>query len=55
MSAYLIYSMCVSSFIYPVVVRWVWCEKGWLSIQNENALLGGMLDFVGGGVVHLTG
>ena len=35
--------------------RWVWCPKGWLAITNADAVLGGMLDFAGSGVVHLTG
>lgn len=44
---YLIYSLVVSAFIYPVVGHWVW-GGGWLGKL-------GYLDFAGSSVVHSVG
>ena len=45
--SYLIYSVFITGFIYPVVGHWVW-GGGWLSDF-------GMSDFAGSTVVHSTG
>ncbi|QCQ21410.1 ammonium transporter [Desulfoglaeba alkanexedens] len=50
-SAYLIYSTCLSLFIYPIYGHWVW-GGGWLS-QLPFGM--GHLDFAGSGVVHTIG
>ena len=44
---YLLFSIFMTGFIYPVIEAWVWSE-GWLFQM-------GFQDFAGSGVVHLTG
>lgn len=46
-TAYLIYSIVISAFIYPVVGHWIW-GGGWLAEI-------GMWDFAGSTVVHSVG
>lgn len=46
-NAYLVYSVVISAFIYPVYGHWVW-GGGWLSQM-------GFHDFAGSGVVHALG
>ena len=46
-SAYLIYSACISIFIYPVTGHWIW-GGGWLSNM-------GFHDFAGSTAVHSVG
>jgi Amt family ammonium transporter len=58
-SAYLIYSVVLTGFVYPVVVHWVWDGRGWLAAFpndiNDTIFKCGMIDFAGCGVVHMTG
>jgi len=53
--AYLIYSFAITGLVYPVVVHWVWDPNGFLSAFNKDHVLGGVIDFAGSGVVHMTG
>ncbi|MBE6725313.1 MAG: ammonium transporter [Ruminococcaceae bacterium] len=46
-SAYCIYSLCISLFIYPVSGHWIW-GGGWLSAL-------GFHDFAGSACVHMVG
>lgn len=61
LAGYMIYSCVITGFVYPVVVHWVWDSAGWLSAFNTNdaasggPLMGGVIDFAGSGVVHMTG
>jgi Amt family ammonium transporter len=55
LSAYIVYTTGLTGLIYPVVVHWVWDSSGFLSAGNPNHILGGVIDFAGSGVVHMTG
>ncbi len=47
-SGYLVISVCVALFIYPISGHWVWGDGGWLAEQ-------GFIDFAGSTVVHAVG
>ena len=56
----LLYSVCVSGFIYPIIGHWAWGPDGWLatmgSAGNFFPSLGtGFHDFAGSTVVHTIG
>ncbi|KAG8457645.1 hypothetical protein KFE25_002309 [Diacronema lutheri] len=54
--AYLVYSVVLTGFVYPVVVHMIWDSAGLISAFNSGSpLLGGVIDFAGSGVVHMTG
>mmetsp|Transcript_33899 Transcript_33899/g.43551 ORF Transcript_33899/g.43551 Transcript_33899/m.43551 type:complete len:482 (+) Transcript_33899:138-1583(+) len=55
--AYLIYTIVLVCYVYPVVVHWGWSGVGWASAWREENLLAGcgVTDFAGSGVVHTTG
>jgi len=56
MQAYILYSLFLTGFVYPVVVYAIWGSSGFLTAFNSEALFGvGMVDFAGSGVVHMTG
>jgi len=66
--AYFIYTIVLTTLIYPVVVHWGW-GTGWLSawgaypnsqgvarpIFQYNGNSNGMIDFAGSGIVHMVG
>ncbi len=47
-SAYLIYTVVISAFVYPVIGHWIWNSGGWLAKL-------GFADFAGSTVVHAVG
>lgn len=69
--AYLVYSMIITGFIYPVVTHWGWSNTGWLAGNhgiesmarhtydvNGSFVYGdavSYVDFAGSGMVHCTG
>jgi Amt family ammonium transporter len=54
-SAFLVYGLFMSMFLYPLFGNWVW-GGGWLSQLGVNLGLGhGDVDFAGSSVVHMTG
>lgn len=46
--AYILYTVVMTGFIYPVAGHWVWSAGGWLSKL-------GMIDFAGSAVIHALG
>jgi len=60
LEAYLVYTFVITGFIYPVVVHWGWGVTGAFSAFNSNTgdlgpFKGGVMDFAGSTIVHLTG
>merc|ERR1719399_1476873 len=54
---YMLFSFCMTSFIYPVVVCSTW-GYGWLETfkkDKDGNPIAGYIDFAGSGVVHLCG
>jgi len=56
----LLYSICVTGFIYPVIGHWAWGPDGWLALMGSEghfwAASGmGFHDFAGSTVVHTIG
>ncbi|KAJ8023646.1 Ammonium transporter 1 member 2 [Holothuria leucospilota] len=54
--AYMIYSVVITGFVYPIVSHWAWDGNGWLYqgvvVRNETI---GYQDFAGSSVVHMVG
>jgi len=59
--AFLIHTVVMTSFIYPVCVYWAWSGSGWLNFPDPNtgvmkSLAGPWYqDWAGSGVIHLVG
>src|SRR5216684_2591711 len=56
----LLYSVCVTGFIYPIIGHWAWGPDGWLALMGSEghfwASSGmGFHDFAGSTVVHTIG
>jgi len=52
LKAYIVYSIFITGFVYPVVVHWTWSGSGWLSEGSDGI---GYSDFAGSGIVHCVG
>ena len=52
LTTYICFSFFMTSFIYPVVVAWVWAENDWGKGWLKNL---GYIDFAGSSVVHVVG
>jgi Amt family ammonium transporter len=51
---YLVYSIFITGFLYPVVAHWAWGPGG--AFRSFDSLDGlGVIDFAGSGVVHMVG
>ncbi|XP_047974593.1 ammonium transporter 1 member 2-like isoform X2 [Salvia hispanica] len=56
--AYLIYSIFLTGFMYPVVSHWVWSRDGWAGagkVDGNLLFISGAIDFSGSGVIHMVG
>lgn len=60
--SYVLYTLALTAFVYPIVAHWVWSPSGWLSsgslrcnIKPLFSSTNGLLDFAGSGVVHMVG
>ncbi|KAL0036808.1 hypothetical protein WJX79_010957 [Trebouxia sp. C0005] len=65
--AYILYSLFMSSWVYPVLIHSIWSSSGWASAFRKgtdiNSLVGGgyllfgsgAIDFAGSGAVHMVG
>src|SRR5436305_11924012 len=56
----LLYSLCVTGFIYPIIGHWAWGPDGWLALMGSDghffsSLGTGFHDFAGSTVVHTIG
>ncbi|XP_071831220.1 putative ammonium transporter 1 isoform X2 [Apostichopus japonicus] len=59
--AYMIYSVVITGFMYPVVSHWAWADEGWLFVginiggENNGTTNVAYQDFAGSSVVHMVG
>lgn len=57
LQTYIVYSIIMTGFVYPVVVHWTWSSDAWLwsGDVDDDADLVGYRDFAGSGIVHICG
>lgn len=63
LTAYFVYTIAITTFVYPVIVHWGWSTGGWMTPFQDDAskkLFGGansysLIDFAGSGLVHMVG
>jgi Amt family ammonium transporter len=58
-TAYFAYAIILTTFIYPIVVHWVWDSEGFMCnwMEGDPVVAGSknLMDFAGSGVVHMVG
>lgn len=55
-TAYIVYSVCLTSFIYPPMVHMGWTSGAFSAWRSSDLMFDcGLTDFAGSGVVHMTG
>mmetsp|Transcript_10012 Transcript_10012/g.22041 ORF Transcript_10012/g.22041 Transcript_10012/m.22041 type:complete len:451 (+) Transcript_10012:226-1578(+) len=60
LKGFITYTMCMTSFIYPIVVWWGWSGNGFLNFTNDEGesvseFGAPLIDFAGSGIVHMVG
>lgn len=56
LKGFALYTILLTSIIYPMVVYWAWSGNGFLYYDGDKSIAGpSLIDFAGSGVVHLTG
>jgi len=56
LKGFVVYTMMMTSVIYPIVVYWGWSGEGWLSNADGGPADGPpYIDFAGSGIVHMVG
>jgi len=55
LATYIVYSIIMTGFVYPVVVHWTWSADPWLTNGPADDDSVGYKDFAGSGIVHLCG
>jgi len=59
LKGFALYTILMTSFIYPIVVYWGWSGSGALNYtegdESKSAVGPAFMDFAGSGLVHLTG
>ncbi|MCR5796614.1 MAG: ammonium transporter [Eubacterium sp.] len=53
--AYVLYSVIISAFVYPLIGCWIWNDGGWLAKMGFHDLAGGTAVHVVGGISGLMG
>eukprot|EP00929_Paragymnodinium_shiwhaense_P118184 TRINITY_DN8_c0_g1_i3.p1 TRINITY_DN8_c0_g1~~TRINITY_DN8_c0_g1_i3.p1 ORF type:complete len:373 (+),score=71.34 TRINITY_DN8_c0_g1_i3:769-1887(+) len=56
LKGFAIYTVIMTSIIYPFVIYWGWSGSGFLSYGDGESVAGpALIDFAGSGLVHMTG
>eukprot|EP00927_Polykrikos_kofoidii_P042826 TRINITY_DN36874_c1_g2_i1.p1 TRINITY_DN36874_c1_g2~~TRINITY_DN36874_c1_g2_i1.p1 ORF type:complete len:459 (-),score=46.63 TRINITY_DN36874_c1_g2_i1:171-1436(-) len=55
LKGFAVYTMTMTTFIYPLVVYWGWSGEGFLNFDGKSIVGPAFIDFAGSGLVHLTG
>jgi len=59
LKGFVVYTMMMTSVIYPIVVYWGWSGNGWLNYseddESKSSVGPAYMDFAGSGIVHMVG